>query len=115
MQKFVNYRQRCVFETSQFKIIEIMDRGELKWPSNITLNHFGVEIFYLPRARPTDMEVIRCWKMSELLVQLSKNVLENTDCFLWRDVCSQYNIEGWDIAHKLIFVTIAIIVLLRIS
>ena len=82
-----------------------MDRGGLKWPSEIALHPVVLVLkFFISIERNQQI-----WKLfvvgrcRNIIVQLSKNILENTDH--WRDICYQCNTEGWDIAHKLIFVT----------
>ena len=99
--------QDIIFDTSTFKLIEIMNRGGLKWPSEIAL-HLVVLVWKVFISIGRNQQI---WKLfvvgrcRNVLVQLSKNILGSTDGDHWRDTCSQCNTEGWDIAHKLIFVT----------
>ena len=83
--------QDIIFDTTTFKLIEIMDRGGLKWPSEIAL-HLVVLVWKVCISIERNQQI---WKLfvvgrcRNILVQLSKNILESRDGDHWRDTCSK--------------------------
>ena len=84
-----------------------MDRGGLKWPSDISLSLVILvwKIFISIKGNQKIWEIFVIGRCRNILVELSKNLLQVADSDHWRNTCPQCDTEGWDIAHKLIYVT----------
>ena len=93
-------------ETSIYKLIDLMDRGSLKWPSDTAFN----SIVLVWRIIMTLKQCLDVWslfvsfKPRKTLIEISIRFLENDSSEYWRNRCLICNTEGWDIARKLLLV-----------
>ena len=98
--EFVDYE-------SAYKLIEILDRGSLKWPSQPVLDVI-LKIWNIYTSIESDSDLF-----NKLLTEPSRSILvrltllhfeaEHED--LWQTQCSSCEIFRWDILKKLIFTT----------
>ena len=93
-------------ETIIYRLIDVMDRGSLKWPSDSALN----SIILVWRILITLKQCEDVWslfvnfKPKKTLIEISILFLENDSSEHWRNRCLVCNTEGWDIARKLLLV-----------
>ena len=92
---------------SQFKLLELSDRGGLKYPSDVVLESIVTawKIFIFIEDDSKLMEMFVKVPSRKIFVDLSMNViLDVGDCQLWRDQCSYCSISGFHVLQKLLFV-----------
>ena len=83
--------QDIILEPSKYKLIEFMDRGGLKWPSDIALSLVILvwKIFISIEGNQKIWEIFVIGRCRNILVELSKNLLQVADSDHWRNTCPQ--------------------------
>ena len=92
---------------SQFKLLELSDRGGLKYPSELVLESIisAWKIFICIENDSELMEIFVRGLSRKIIVDLSMNViLDARDYQFWREQSSSCGVSGFFILQKLIFV-----------
>ena len=93
-------------ESIKYKLIEILDRGSLKWPPDPVLD----SIITVWRIIITFKQDVDIWtqfvseKPREILIELSIRTVEDTSSETWRNRCLLCNSDGWEVLRKLVSV-----------
>ena len=93
--------------TPQFKLMELFDRGGLKYPSEIVLDSIIVvwQIFIIIEHNSELMIIFLNGPSRKILVDLTLNYLENSEGFeIWRNSCASCRVCVWSIVRRLVFV-----------
>ena len=91
----------------EFKLIELSDRGGLKYPSEIVLDAIIVvwKLFILIENNSELMSLFLGGPSRKILVDLTLNYLEDSnECDSWKYTCPSCNVCGLSIVRRLIFV-----------
>ena len=89
---------------SKYKLIQIIDRGSLKWPSNYVIEAIVTlwKVFSSIENQPHLMGSFIKGQSRIILARLTTTVIENEQAALWRSICSTCGILIWDILNKLL-------------
>ena len=93
--------------TPQFKLIELSDRGGLKYPSEIVFDSIIVvwKNFLIIEHNSELMSIFLNGPSRKILVDLALNDLENSEGFeIWRNSCASCRVCGWSIVRGLVFI-----------
>ena len=84
-----------------------MDRGSLKWPSNIVVESIVMvwRCFSIIEHNESPLRQFSTGPSREILVQLSLTLIELDSNEDWRRSCPNCSTLGWDILSKLVTVT----------
>ena len=89
---------------SKYKILEFIDRGNLKWPSDIVLDAV-VLVWKIFRSIEQSSMLLAQFASGlpiKTLVDLSIKCLEDAQYEHWRNQCHNYELFGWDYLKKII-------------
>ena len=88
------------------KLIQLIDRGRLKWPSHIVIDTIIVvwKVFVAIENEKLLMLRFLSGLSRKILIQLATLYIEDTQSENWRNICSCCNQQGWTILHKIISV-----------
>ena len=92
---------------SKYKILELIDRGNLKWPSDIVLDAVVLVWKIFRSIEQNSMLLVQFANRSprKTLVDLSIKWLEDAQCEHWRNQCHNCKLFGWDYLKKIITIT----------
>ena len=103
---FLTEDKEMEIETSEsiYKLLQIMDRGALKWPSGFVVNVIVClwRIFTSLEQQPQLFQDLIRGPSRQLIVNLTLRVIEDEDSVCWRNCCLNCQIIGWDILNKLL-------------
>ena len=87
----------------QNKLIQLIDRGCLKWPSHIVIDVIIVvwKIFTAIENEKLLMLRFLSGPSRNILIKLATLYVEDTQSENWRNICSCCNRQGWPILHKI--------------
>ena len=88
------------------KLILLVDRGCLKWPTHIVIDAIIVVWKVCVAIENEKLLILRFLSgpSRNILIQLATLYVEDTKSENWRNICSCYNQQGWTILHKIISV-----------
>ena len=93
---------------SQFKLLELTDRGELKYPSEPVLS-YAITLWRILVSIENNEELSNLLvdgPSREILVELTMIYIEDdTNINLWKSNCTTCDVSRWDILRKLVFTT----------
>ena len=89
---------------SKYKLIQIIDRGSLKWPSNSVIEAIVIvwKVISSIENNLTLMDNFMTGPSRSILVSLSTTIIENEYAEFWRGVCKDCGILRWNILAKLL-------------
>ena len=88
---------------SKYKLIQVVDRGSLKWPSNCILEAI-VTLWKVFSTIVNDADLHNSFISGlsrNILVGITTSIIENDHGEQWRVVCSMCGTLRWDILAKL--------------
>ena len=91
---------------SKYKILDFIDRGNLKWPSDIVLDAV-VLVWKVFRVIEQDNDLLTQFAAGssrKILVNLSIKWLD-VQCEHWRNKCQSCNLFGWDYLKRILTIT----------
>ena len=105
--KFLTENKDILFDTPKFQLINVIDRGSLKWPSNIVVDSIVMvwRCFSVIEQNESLLKMFSTGTSREILVQLSLTLIELDSNEEWRINCQKCSTFGLDILSKLIKVT----------
>ena len=93
---------------SKFKLLDLSDRGGLKYPSEVVLESI-VTAWKIFTCIENDSELMKMFVKGpcrKVLVDLSMNViLEAGGCQLWSEQCVSCSVNGFHVLQKILIVT----------
>ena len=94
-----------------YKLIQLIDRGALKWPSHIVIDAIIIvlKIFITIENDETLMRRFLAGPSRQILIQLTIILIEESQSINWRNTCSFCNVQGWTILRKITTITANII------
>ena len=89
---------------SIYKLLQVMDRGALKWPSSIVIQVLVCmwKIFTSIEQQPKLFQELIEGPSRRILVNLTLRVLKDEESEYWRNKCPNCHTIGWDILNTLI-------------
>ena len=105
--KFLTEDKDILFDTPKFQLINVIDLGSLKWPSNIVVDSIVMvwRCFSVIEQNESLLKMFSTGPSREILVQLSLTLIELDSNEEWRINCQKCSTFGLDILSKLITVT----------
>ena len=90
---------------SQYKLLELSDRGNLKYPSELVLESIVIawKIFFIIENNSELMSILVQGPSRKILVDLTLKSI--ADYKLWMNICSFCAVRGCHILHRLVFVS----------
>ena len=93
-------------ESIKYKLIEILDRGSLKWPSDPVLDSI-ITVWRIIITLKQDVDIWTQFvngKSREILIELSIRTVEDTSSETCRNRCLLCDSDGWEVLRKLVSV-----------
>ena len=92
---------------SKYKLLDFIDRGNLKWPSDIVLDAVVLvwKIFRVIEHDNYLLAQFAAGSSRKILVTLSIKSLEDVQCEHWRNKCQSCNLFGWDYLKRILIIT----------
>ena len=89
---------------SKYRLIQIIDRGALKWPSSCVIDAIIAlwKLFSAIENQPGLLGSFVTGPSRKILTHLTITVLENEQADIWRDMCNSCGTLMWDILAKLL-------------
>ena len=89
---------------SKYRLIQIIDRGSLKWPSSCVIDAIITlwKLFTAIENQPGLLGSFVTGPSRKILIHLTITVLENEQADIWRDMCNSCGTLMWDILAKLL-------------
>ena len=92
---------------SKYRLIQIIDRGSLKWPSNDVIEAIITlwKVFSSIESQQTIFGSSITGPSRSILIQLATTLIEDEQAEVWRVVCDNCGTLMWDILAKLLTAT----------
>ena len=92
---------------SKYRLIQIIDRGSLKWPSNDVIEAIITlwKVFSSIESQQSLFESFITGPSRSILIQLATTLIEDEQAEAWRVVCDSCGTLMWDILAKLLTAT----------
>ena len=89
---------------SKYRLIQIIDRGSLKWPSSCVIDAIITlwKLFSAIENQPGLLGSFVTGPSRKILIHLTITVLENEQADIWRDMYNSCGTLMWDILAKLL-------------
>ena len=88
---------------SEYRLIQIIDRGSLKWPSSDVIDLW--KLFSSIESQPSLFDSFITGPSRSILMQLTTTLIEYEQSEIWRVVCNNCGTLMWDVLAKLLTAT----------
>ena len=92
---------------SEYRLIQIIDRGSLKWPSSDVIDAIITlwKLFSSIESQPSLFDSFITGPSRSILMQLTTTLIEYEQSEIWRVVCNNCGTLMWDVLAKLLTAT----------
>ncbi|KAI6658772.1 hypothetical protein LOD99_15097 [Oopsacas minuta] len=92
---------------SEYRLIQIIDRGSLKWPSSDVIDAIITlwKVFSSIESQPSIFNNIITGPSRSILIQLTISLIEDEQAEVWRVLCDECGTLMWDVLAKLLTAT----------
>ena len=92
---------------SKFKLIELIDRGNLKWPSEAVIDAVIIvwKLFVLIERNDKMMNQFVSGSSRKILVELATTKIESVQSEIWRNKCVHCDQFGWNYLKRILTIT----------
>ncbi|KAI6647777.1 hypothetical protein LOD99_8492 [Oopsacas minuta] len=92
---------------SEYRLIQIIDRGSLKWPSSDVIDAIITlwKVFSSIESQPSIFNNFITGPSRSILIQLTTSLIEDEQAEVWRVMCDECGILMWDVLAKLLTAT----------
>ena len=92
---------------SEYRLIQIIDRGSLKWPSSDVIDAIITlwKVFSSIESQPSIFNNFITGPSRSILIQLTTSLIEDEQAEVWRVICDECGTLMWDVLAKLLTAT----------
>ncbi|KAI6655366.1 hypothetical protein LOD99_2201 [Oopsacas minuta] len=92
---------------SEYRLIQIIDRGSLKWPSSDVIDAIITlwKVFSSIESQPSIFNNFITGPSRSILIQLTTSLIEDEQAEVWRVLCDECGTVMWDVLAKLLTAT----------
>ncbi|KAI6654495.1 hypothetical protein LOD99_891 [Oopsacas minuta] len=92
---------------SEYRLIQIIDRGSLKWPSSDVIDAIITlwKVFSSIESQPSIFNSFITGPSRSILIQLTTSLIEDEQAEVWRVMCDECGTLMWDVLAKLLTAT----------